>query len=281
MNPYIELGITPAATFAELKRAYRRAVLQYHPDSAVGRGDPEKFNSVLQAYQVLRHKYEKKTLSPPQSGFATQRSHAPKTSGYEITVDATTAQMPLHVLVHNLENSDNRFVRMIAIKAIALKRNTEAVHHLIRFLNRLDTQTQCYVIKTIEQLRLYQACPFLLPWVLSQDADVSIQTVKSLESMSPNNRMQIIQKLKSTNGKRWEAFVSPFQDVLRRINNRQKKVLGGILLNDARISKEQLEIALLLQKRHTLLLGEILQKLGYISFSEVQQALLMQKRPTK
>ncbi|MBF0286186.1 MAG: DnaJ domain-containing protein [SAR324 cluster bacterium] len=281
MNPYIELGITPAATFVELKKAYRRAVLQYHPDSAAGHGDPEKFNSVIQAYRVLKNKYEKKTFSGPQARFSNRKPQSSSTSGHGITVDATTAQMPLHVLIHNLENSDNRFVQMIAIKAIALKRSTEATHYLVRLLNQLDTQTQCYVIQTIEQLKLYQACPLLLSWVLSKDPDVSLQTIKSLEAMSPTNRRQIIQKLKSTHEKYWEAFVSPFQDAFRRINSRQKKVLGDILLNESRISKEQLEIALLLQKRHALLLGEILQKLNYISITEVQKALLTQKHSVK
>jgi len=51
-NPYDVLGIAASATPAEVKRAYRRKVLQCHPD-AVGDGREGEFHRVQQAYEAL------------------------------------------------------------------------------------------------------------------------------------------------------------------------------------------------------------------------------------
>lgn len=47
---YEILGVSKSATASEIKRAYRKAAHQYHPDKG---GDAEKFKEVNEAYQVL------------------------------------------------------------------------------------------------------------------------------------------------------------------------------------------------------------------------------------
>ena len=49
-DPYRVLGVSPAATAAEIKAAYRSLVKQHHPD--VG-GEAEAFRRVNDAYQLL------------------------------------------------------------------------------------------------------------------------------------------------------------------------------------------------------------------------------------
>jgi molecular chaperone DnaJ len=47
---YADLGILKTASEAEIKTAYRRLVLEHHPDK---QGDPVKFRAAAEAYDVL------------------------------------------------------------------------------------------------------------------------------------------------------------------------------------------------------------------------------------
>jgi DnaJ like chaperone protein len=62
---YAVLGIAPDASEAELKKAYRRAAREYHPDTIVSKGLPEeftrfaeeKFKEVNRAYEtIVKHR---------------------------------------------------------------------------------------------------------------------------------------------------------------------------------------------------------------------------------
>jgi DnaJ-class molecular chaperone len=54
-DPYDVLGVSPAASDAEIAAAYRRAVRDCHPDTA--RHDPERLAAVIAAYQRLRDRH--------------------------------------------------------------------------------------------------------------------------------------------------------------------------------------------------------------------------------
>ena len=52
-NHYKTLGITNAATAAEIRRAYRVLARRYHPDVNPGRSSEDLFKSIAEAYSVL------------------------------------------------------------------------------------------------------------------------------------------------------------------------------------------------------------------------------------
>lgn len=95
-NPdyYSTLGISPSATQAEIKRAYRNLAKQFHPDSQVapaGQGENSTHDQIVQinaAYEVLgdvqkRQRYDRDRLTPGQGhveGRAIKRDRQQRTA---------------------------------------------------------------------------------------------------------------------------------------------------------------------------------------------------------
>lgn len=55
---YDLLGVSPSATEAELKKAYRKQALKYHPDKPSG--DTEKFKQISEAFDILSNSDKRK-----------------------------------------------------------------------------------------------------------------------------------------------------------------------------------------------------------------------------
>ena len=56
---YAVLGISADATDGELKKAYRKACLEYHPDTIVSKGLPEEFTKFAETkFKEINHAYE-------------------------------------------------------------------------------------------------------------------------------------------------------------------------------------------------------------------------------
>ena len=50
MNPYNVLGISKDSSKEDIKKAYRKLAMKYHPDKG---GDPKKFQEINNAYEEL------------------------------------------------------------------------------------------------------------------------------------------------------------------------------------------------------------------------------------
>lgn len=79
---YDALSITPSADAAEIKKAYRKAALKYHPDKNKDKPDAgEKFKEVSQAYEILSDPEKRKTYDQYGLEFLLRGGAAPDPSG--------------------------------------------------------------------------------------------------------------------------------------------------------------------------------------------------------
>jgi hypothetical protein len=72
---YRVLGLSPGASFEELKHAYRMLAKQYHPDSKSGKGNALAFARVVQAYRNLVLE-----VKAPSAGASSLRAGRKKTA---------------------------------------------------------------------------------------------------------------------------------------------------------------------------------------------------------
>jgi curved DNA-binding protein CbpA len=73
-DPYQVLRITPDATQREVKQAYRRLAMQFHPDHNPAKPEAaERFKQIQQAYEILTGR-KKRGRSSPAAFYRKQNS---------------------------------------------------------------------------------------------------------------------------------------------------------------------------------------------------------------
>ena len=62
MNYYDILEIKPDASFDDIRKAYHKKALKYHPDKCQDEDAEDKFKNVVEAYEVLSDKNKRSQL---------------------------------------------------------------------------------------------------------------------------------------------------------------------------------------------------------------------------
>ena len=305
-NPYFELGVKPGVSPKQLKQAYRQSVMRYHPDKAAGKGNAEKFRQVTEAYQLLQkmNAYEaasssKKTVSRTSnlrqkfsSVFFNKRRQenqtekpwwdnidVPQGKNEKIKVNRQTTNLSLEELINCVELSANQYVHQVALEAIAAKRDERGVKYLLHLLQNSENSNRNQVIQALGQCGFQGVNKYLLAYVTDPDIEISTSSIKALERLNAANRSLVIEILRKKNPTWQNSLLQPLSKLKNKVFSvaASKRKLGGLLLRSRKLTGEQLEIALLMQKRFPLLLGQILRYLDYVSIPEIQNSIASQK----
>ena len=307
INPYYELGVKPGVSPKQLKQAYRESVMRYHPDTATGKGNVEKFRQVTEAYQLLqkmnayeaassRKKMVSKTSNLRQkfsSVFFNKRRQEkqaekpwwekidiPHGNNEKIKVNRQTTNLSLEELINCVELSANQYVRQVALEAIAAKRNEGGVKYLLHLLQNSENSNRNQVIQALGQCGFQWVNKYLLAYVTDPDIEISTSAVKALECLNVTNRTLVVEILRKENPTWQNSILQPLSKLKNKVFSvaSSNRKLGGLLLRKRKLTADQLEIALLIQKRFPLLLGQILRYLDYVSIPEIQNSIASQNK---
>ncbi|HEX8975226.1 MAG TPA: J domain-containing protein, partial [Solirubrobacteraceae bacterium] len=98
-DPYAVLGLSPNATDAELRAAYRRAVQREHPDHNGGTAESaRRFEAVQEAYTLIRVQRTRDSVAgrPPRTSRSERASAPPpppRAGGSDPALDARLAEL--------------------------------------------------------------------------------------------------------------------------------------------------------------------------------------------
>ena len=269
------LKVPRNADFLQIKQAYRQAALRYHPDSALGSSNAEKFQKVTEAFQYLRKAFDAPTSGKNHSNPDFFTNHQRNKEE-----EATQAvELSLEELINCVEFSPDEHVRQVALETIASRRECLGFQYLQGLLSRNGFEAKMEVIRALGQPGLEPAREMLIPLVGCKDLMVSAAAIRSLERICLSNRTKIIESLNRELSGSKRFFLNTFQKIKNFLigNPPSQGKLGDLLIRTRQLSRDQLELALLMQKRFPLLLGQILRHLGYLSIPELQHAVSIQK----
>lgn len=74
LTHYQSLGVSPATSFDEIKKAYKKLSLKYHPDKTPLQAHHEKFKEITTAYEIIRAHHENKVSNNYQETSSTASS---------------------------------------------------------------------------------------------------------------------------------------------------------------------------------------------------------------
>ena len=302
---YRELGVKPGVSPQKLRQAYRKSVMRYHPDTAIGGGNTEKFRQVTEAYKLLQkmtvemHRSSKTTpkktydlkqkfasvfLKKKKDLKENKTSHNKtsfsKSCNEKIKVNQQTSRLSLEELINCVELSENEYVRQVAMEAIAVRKEDRGVNYLLQLLKKPDYSFRSHLINALKLCGFRRVSNYLFPFILDPSIEVSSASIIALESIDIENRSDIVEFLRK-NTKNSQSLILQHISMLKKhffSITSSKNPLGKILLQSKKISEEQLEIALLIQKRFPLLLGQILRNLEYVSINDIKNSIASQKK---
>ncbi|MEW6202128.1 MAG: HEAT repeat domain-containing protein [bacterium] len=191
------LGVRENASFSELKKAFHKRAAVLHPDARCG--DPhaeEEFKKVTAAYQFLKSRLREKM----KQAYHTQKSaiclstSAPPHLRTPAPVRRRT-DLPPDELVYRLRFSQNKYVRLHAVRELSAVKVKGAVWWLIAALSDTDREVRLEAVSALGEIGRTVAVMPLIQLYMKGDSEIRTQIVEVLERISTPLVTQFLEKV--------------------------------------------------------------------------------------
>lgn len=81
MNPYQVLGVSPRDNQETIKKAYRKAAKECHPDTTLSPEGRDRFRQISEAYEILGDEQKRKAYDDKRAGQRDRDKGGQKTEG--------------------------------------------------------------------------------------------------------------------------------------------------------------------------------------------------------
>jgi len=221
-NPYAILQVSSDANITDIKAAYKRLALKYHPDVNSCENSEQMFMEIVNAYKTLldMHNKEKESLKKEikpstnnnqaenNSEKATYNTNFPSKILKKISVkfkifdkftnlkkskniftnvfevDPAISSLSKQELIKRFHTSENKYVRSESLKALIINEKQKAYPILKKALSDISKEVRVIAIQGVGILRIRQSIPIL--YNLYENSSVHIK-IEILEALSKIN----------------------------------------------------------------------------------------------
>lgn len=152
MNPYKVLGVEKTATLEDIKQAYRKMAMKYHPDRETG--NKEIFQEIQQAYELLCDEAKRNALDalsePETAGLQLRQQAISELCGCVRMILEQVSDVDhndiVHIMQRNIEGKLQEVRSNMAKVKNHMRKNTQAIKRMIK-----KTEGENFLVTAIKE----------------------------------------------------------------------------------------------------------------------------------
>lgn len=209
------LGVREDVTLVELKKIFHEKAVLYHPDANPSAAAAAEFKNISYAYSILKEHLRKKPSGTARPAPKTRPAPRPRPRrAFDNGASDIASRLSTAELVFRLENSQNRYVRIHAVRALGVQGGNDAVWSIIKTLSDPDPGVRRTATEVLGLLRSRSAViPLIRLHKKSTDPGAADAVLDSLRLIDSPVAKKFLDNLNEKQAAQEQAFTRHSSDI--------------------------------------------------------------------